>query len=421
MTYTETSLGNVMRELRTARGLTQEQLGVEAGYGAGAGVAISRMERGWRRPTDERLQGIADALGVTLSELESLVKVERQRLHEERKQNERRAFGGASEGSARNKKGWSARRDQPLGERLEAVQREVARRSDLVQSLGGRFNQAHEQARDGFFLPFVDIAAQVEGASRVEVPNDEQSSEEDAGDVVIDLTHARVCNALADGVGSALGHGGVGAAVGGAAAYATFTATAMMGTASTGTAIAGLTGAAATNATLAALGGGSLAVGGAGVAGGTLLLSGIVAAPAALLLVGGLVMKYRRSKRENDELAAQIMVAEGQLESSAAGFNALIKHLQEATEVLDYIGVHASHALSRWSTHLPDLPVAWSDLTERQQASFEDFREIAACELAVDSIDVARFLAVAGKDLTELVEATQGAVNAAMVKVTSLV
>ena len=57
-----------------------------------------------------------------------------------------------------------------------------------------------------------------------------------------------------------------------------------LGTASTGTAIGTLGGAAATNATLAWLGGGSLATGGLGIAGGTAVLGGLVAAPA--LLVG---------------------------------------------------------------------------------------------------------------------------------------
>lgn len=67
---------------------------------------------------------------------------------------------------------------------------------------------------------------------------------------------------------AALGAGGTYAAVGAAA------------TASTGTAIASLSGAAATNATLAWLGGGSLATGGLGIAGGMWVLSGIVAGPA---------------------------------------------------------------------------------------------------------------------------------------------
>lgn len=58
--------------------------------------------------------------------------------------------------------------------------------------------------------------------------------------------------------------------------------------ASTGTAISTLSGAAATNATLAWLGGGSLAAGGFGIAGGSLALAGIVAGPA--LAVGGFML-----------------------------------------------------------------------------------------------------------------------------------
>lgn len=53
--------------------------------------------------------------------------------------------------------------------------------------------------------------------------------------------------------------------------------------ASTGTAISTLSGAAATNATLAWLGGGTIAAGGGGVAAGTVVLGGIVVGPAILV------------------------------------------------------------------------------------------------------------------------------------------
>jgi hypothetical protein len=62
----------------------------------------------------------------------------------------------------------------------------------------------------------------------------------------------------------------------------------LFGTASTGTAIAGLSGAAAWNATLAWLGGGSLVAGGGGMAVGTLVLGGIMVGPA--LAVGGFML-----------------------------------------------------------------------------------------------------------------------------------
>lgn len=62
----------------------------------------------------------------------------------------------------------------------------------------------------------------------------------------------------------------------------------LFGTASTGTAISGLSGAAAWNATLAWLGGGSLAAGGGGMALGTVVLGGITVGPA--LAVGGFML-----------------------------------------------------------------------------------------------------------------------------------
>lgn len=72
---------------------------------------------------------------------------------------------------------------------------------------------------------------------------------------------------------------------------AVYGGTMAIGTASTGAAIAGLSGVAATNATLAALGGGSIAAGGLGMAGGTAVLSGLVAAPA--LAIGGIFLAFK--------------------------------------------------------------------------------------------------------------------------------
>lgn len=90
-----------------------------------------------------------------------------------------------------------------------------------------------------------------------------------------------------NGVKAALVAGGSGAATGAVA----FGAVGAFASASTGTAIATLHGVAATNATLAFLGGGSLATGGLGMAGGVAVLGGLVAVP--VLVVGGI---YANSK-----------------------------------------------------------------------------------------------------------------------------
>ena len=98
-----------------------------------------------------------------------------------------------------------------------------------------------------------------------------------------------------------IGGGALAGSASALAGLATFGSVGVLATASTGTAIAGLSGAAATNATLAWLGGGSLAAGGFGMAGGAAVLGGIVAAP--VLLVGGLMMASKAEEAKENALS----------------------------------------------------------------------------------------------------------------------
>lgn len=106
--------------------------------------------------------------------------------------------------------------------------------------------------------------------------------------------------------------GGAGATAG----LTTFAAVSTFATASTGSAIGSLSGAAATNATLAWLGGGSIAAGGGGVAAGTVVLGGLVALP--VLAVGGLVVhhKGRQALAEAKQDAAKAEVAIKEMEAA---------------------------------------------------------------------------------------------------------
>lgn len=113
---------------------------------------------------------------------------------------------------------------------------------------------------------------------------------------------------LAGGLGGAA----LGTAGGFAAAGATTAAVMALGTASTGTAIASLSGAAATNATLAALGGGAIAAGGGGMALGTAILGASTLGVG--LLVGGVIFNVTGSKISDkaDEAWSQAHKAENE-------------------------------------------------------------------------------------------------------------
>lgn len=114
--------------------------------------------------------------------------------------------------------------------------------------------------------------------------------------------------AVAIRAGEVMAGGGAALGAGAAAGVAAYGGVMMFGTASTGTAIASLSGVAATNATLAWLGGGSLAAGGAGMAGGALVLGGIVAGPAIAL--GGILLS---AKAQENLARARQLRAEAEL------------------------------------------------------------------------------------------------------------
>jgi len=111
--------------------------------------------------------------------------------------------------------------------------------------------------------------------------------------------------------GSVAGGTVAGTAGGALVAFGAYGAAQALACASTGTAIASLSGAAATNATLAFFGGGSLAAGGLGMAGGTMVLGGLVAGPALMVvgLVAGAAAKKNLDKAYTNRAEA-IQIAE---------------------------------------------------------------------------------------------------------------
>jgi hypothetical protein len=127
---------------------------------------------------------------------------------------------------------------------------------------------------------------------------------------------------------AALGAGGVYSAVG------------ALASASTGTAIATLSGAAATNATLAWLGGGSLAAGGMGVAGGMLVLGGLVAGPALAITGFTLANKAEEALTRAEEYAAEVKRKIAEIEQIHVMLDGIIANIEECETALDRL-MHA--------------------------------------------------------------------------------
>ena len=62
----ERLFGRILRELRTERGLSQEELGFESNYHR---TYISQLERGQKNPSLKAIFRLAEALGVKPSEM----------------------------------------------------------------------------------------------------------------------------------------------------------------------------------------------------------------------------------------------------------------------------------------------------------------------------------------------------------------
>lgn len=133
-----------------------------------------------------------------------------------------------------------------------------------------------------------------------------------------------------------------GATSGALAGLGAYGSVGLLASASTGTAIASLSGAAATNATLAWLGGGALSAGGLGMAGGTAILGGFVAGPA--IAITGFMMaskaeealtKARAYEADVDEKIAEIKGMKLILKGLQANTKEMTRTLQQLVPFFD--------------------------------------------------------------------------------------
>ncbi|MFD8012166.1 hypothetical protein [Streptomyces sp. NPDC058955] len=385
--FSAEAMGLVIREHRQAQtpSMTQEELAARADYGKGGAVSISRIERGLISPGEHRLAAIALALQLTPAQLKQEAEDRTRTLTRQR---------GQRPAKLRDQVAETKRRHAEINEK-------AAQRSKITQEHGEAFNRVHDVVRDEFFMRFVELAESISGAPEPERPSEEES--ESAGETPTAIRIEAMSAGIANAIRGAAAGGAAGAAVGGAAAYGAFAAAALFGTASTGAAISTLSGVAATNATLALLGGGTLAAGGAGMAGGILLLTGMVAAPAAALAAAGFyVLRQRRNKKEEERLRTQVEAAEAALEQSQKGFDTMVDVLSRATTIMEYVEVHGTHALEKWRARLPPEPRDWESLGHEGQERYKEFLTVAGCFLAASLINVPALLTAKPDDLREM-------------------
>ena len=205
--------------------------------------------------------------------------------------------GAAAAGAYGVKKGLSAKSDFDRAKRIfREAENKLEEADDTLEEMRFKTNErltilgaTRVAVVEQCYLPFKQA---LQGIKNIEISQIPELSGIDIEERLLSLDKMSVAlHEIVSGIGAA-------GASGALTALAAYGGTQMLAVASTGTAISTLSGAAATNATLAWLGGGSLAAGGFGMTGGMVVLGGVVAGP--ILAVGGAVLAASAETAVND-------------------------------------------------------------------------------------------------------------------------
>jgi len=408
VTYSRDALGQVIAELREGQGLTQQQLGELAKYkpGAGAAVSVSRVESGRIHPGDSRRGDIAEALGVTQSELEAAA--------EQRTQEIASGRVPAGRGAA------AAARAADLAARATSLEKKIRARVTTYEHVVAAFVDAYERSLDDFFFPLVDISSEIDAAVEpLERAPGALPSPDLRPEIAERFRLARggvSAVALASAQFTAVGGS---KAVGQLAAYGALQSVVALGRAGTGRKLSSLHGAAQLRGALARAGGGPLASGGRGMAGGQArldkLATGVAYGLPALVASIATARRLWKEQRLSDELD-QI---ESAFRETARSYEAIADLLPRATAVLDHVAVHGARALERWKNEVGANRRLEPGAQHEQR--YRGFIDLSSCQVVIGAIDIEQLLESRGSEREDLIAAIDEDVNWAQATVTQIV
>ncbi|MFF8380895.1 hypothetical protein ACF07V_32700 [Streptomyces sp. NPDC015661] len=263
-----------------------------------------------------------------------------------------------------------ARKNEQRYEKLRARRAKLDRH--IVQESTAQ-DQQRQATYDRALVPFRDAFGRLKRVDLAEL-----APVEPAGHATADVELREIQQLAVSAIGSVVGGGATGAGVG----TATYMAVGAFATASTGTAISGLSGAAASSATLAWLGGGSLAAGGGGVAAGTMVLAAAVAVPA--LLATGVLLEWRgRSAREDQQkLARELKEAKSELADARETLSEVFRRSREIRLVLKDLSAAMEERLPAFAELVAEHD-DYGAYDARQRARVKEIFELACTTVTV--------------------------------------
>ena len=223
---------------------------------------------------------------------------------------------------------------------VDAANRKIDQHRQTTNKVLEDYGQRKLRAFNGIVVDFIDTFGRLKNVDLINSPELEKLNAGDFSSTTL-AGLRQDYQALKDaglGLGAGMGSGA-------ALAFGAYNGTMLLATASTGTAISSLGGVAATNATLAWLGGGSMAAGGYGIAGGMMVLGGIVAGPALAIfghILGNKGEEALNNARSNLEQAKTIR---DQAELMAGKLQAIEQVTALANSTFSIISAQLRHAV----------------------------------------------------------------------------
>lgn len=356
-------MGEVIRSLRKKYNLTQAELGRRVGYMGGAGVSVSRLENGQMAPSDERLMALARELDVELEELVTLATERTESL-------ESRATPSTAS----------------IQDRIAQIERAKETRRQLADDMEA-LSLTRTRANDEFLLRLQQVAGRLTGTPTrdpqslgSDLPAGDDAAKEAA--LQIQFTRFGVERALAETrdleppVTSDSD-----------SAFAAFAGLVSRSSFALGSILSSGAGAAAVGALQRTTGMRPMR--------GTSSRVAAILAAAAGAAMGWHQATARRKSKQQKEFAE----AESEIAQTQPAVDALVDLVPKANGLMEYVAVHASHALRRWEAEIGEQLRDWESLTKSEQRRYDGFVEIAAAHLAVATLDFDALLTTEGEEL----------------------
>lgn len=372
------SFAELISRGRAAKGWSRKQLADATGYSA---VMIAKIESGERVPDEQRIPGLAQALGIDVYELKQAAS-----------RSDRRKSGAPKIVDGMKLAKQNGERANRLKARAEHLKRDADRTAKQLDEKVREFDLAVVGPFSALLSRVADIPedAMVHATVEPHQPNPEFSTS-------FKTAQLKTSKSIYALMGAGVLGDGAGAPIGGGAPTATLVTVASIATVSVGAAISGLADVASRSARAATIA--RLAAPVLGVAAGTGVITGIVVLPVVAAAAGAALGSGGRLLAKQMLIQKQIEDAESDFDENAQVVQKFVSRASNISEILTVAVLASRHHTRTIENAVPeDREIGWPALDVTAQGSMRRMAEIMLACLTVIGLPIGLNLAQAAPE-----------------------